>query len=253
MEVVRGHLVMVSRWGSCHDTQCEKREWLTVDAKKQDLGWEKRIDFRFSVWGTSQNGSGNLLARSTYDFLLRKCSSVLDTPTQGWMSVETRKRTGLPYLASFANVFTFSSLSLPSCPHNSETSADKSWLQRPSHKIPCQQWPGMQQSCEQVAGPLLLPLPAKAQWEAELSSQVSSELRDRRLRDFGTLPADGVFMQTSCLYVLCKARLWTAELKWFLGKRCGLATSLELLWLQYNTMCALSKWQLPSFKAEVTV
>lgn len=70
MEVVRGNL-MLPRWGSCHDTPCEKYEWLTVDVKKQDLGWEKRIDYRFSVWGTSQNGSSNLLARSTYDILLR--------------------------------------------------------------------------------------------------------------------------------------------------------------------------------------
>lgn len=40
--------------------------------KNQDLGWEKGIDIRFSVWGISQNDSGNLLARSTHDFLLRE-------------------------------------------------------------------------------------------------------------------------------------------------------------------------------------
>lgn len=54
-----------------------------------------------------------------------------------------------------------------------------------------------------------------------------------------------------CAVVLCKAELWAAVLKRFLGKQCRLATSLELLWLQYNTMCALVKWQLPSSKAEV--
>lgn len=43
-----------------------------------------------------------------------------------------------------------------------------------------------------VAGPLLLPWPAKAQQEVQVSYPTSSELRDRRLRDFGTLPAHGV-------------------------------------------------------------
>lgn len=216
-----------------------------MDVKKQDLGWEKRIDYRFSVWGTSQNGSSNLLARSTYDILLRYVHLCLTRQCRG--GCQWRQDKGLVCLiwpllqmSSLPAVYSFHLVHI--IQKHFQTNPDfrgQATKSLASSDLVCRRV---------VNWWLVLCCCHHQHRHSERQSSPPRHPSSSGTGIWGILAHSqvmGVFMQTSCLDVLCKAELWAAGLKWFLGKWCGLATFLELLRLQYTTMSAVIKWQLP--------